>query len=385
MRVLLLSHTCMSRTAGQPKLHSLARHSDLELTALVPDRMCTYDRWHEAEVPLNPPFRFVVGKAKWQYFRQQWYLLHYDQIVPRLLKEVQPEVVDIWEEPWSLTASQMIYWTRRLCPKAKIITETEQNIYKDLPPPFKQLQTYSLKHSDLMVARNQEAAEVLRRKGYSGETKVVPNAVDCALFAPKSEEDREAVRSRFSWYTPGDFLVGYVGRLVPEKGLAGALEALAQQPSHTHFVFIGDGPMGVELQQLGQTLNVSQRVHFLGNKPLTELPDLMNALHILVLPSLTTARWKEQFGRVLIEAGASGVAVIGSSSGAIPEVIEDAGLIFPEGDVPAFSEAIARLRENTALREKCGRIGLERAHGRFSWNCVADEMMSLYRRLTDKF
>ena len=54
MKVLLISHTCMSRTAGQPKLHCLANHADLELTALVPDKMCTYDKWEAAEQPIDP-------------------------------------------------------------------------------------------------------------------------------------------------------------------------------------------------------------------------------------------------------------------------------------------------------------------------------------------
>ena len=107
----------------------------------------------------------------------------------------------------------------------------------------------------------------------------------------------------------------------------------------------------------------------------------MNALHVLILPSLTTASWKEQFGRVLIEAGACGVAVIGSSSGAIPEVVGDAGLIFSEGDVATFTEQITRLRTDTSLRENCGKIGYDRAHGKFSWQCVADGMMAIYREL----
>ena len=197
MRVLLLSHTCMSRTAGQPKLHALATHSDLELTALVPDKMCTYDQWHEAETPIDPKFRFVVGKTKWQYIRKQWYLLNYDRTVPDLLREIKPDLIDIWEEPWSLTAAQMVYWTRKLFPHAKIITETEQNIYKKLPPPFQQFQDYSLKHTDFMVARNEEALQVLRRKGYSGEARVIPNAVDCSLFEPQTRTGTRKNPKRF--------------------------------------------------------------------------------------------------------------------------------------------------------------------------------------------
>src|SRR5579862_2794223 len=130
MKILLVSHTCMSRTAGQPKLHCLASYSDIDLAALVPDRMCTYGKWEEAQSPEQADFRFVAGRTRWQYLLKQWYLLHYaDSLVP-LLREFQPDVVDIWEEPWSLVSAQCIWWTRRLVPQAKIVVETEQNIYK---------------------------------------------------------------------------------------------------------------------------------------------------------------------------------------------------------------------------------------------------------------
>src|SRR5260221_14335510 len=83
----------------------------------------------------------------------------------------------------------------------------------------------------------------------------------------------------------------------------------------------------------------------------------------LVLRSLTTPVWKEQFGRVLTEAMACGVPVVGSSSGAIPEVIGEAGLIFPEGDAAALAGCLAKLQQPPALRLALAQRGLARARG----------------------
>ena len=381
MKVLLVSHTCMSRTAGQPKLHRIADFDEIDLTVLVPDKMCTYDVWHQAESPEQAKFRYEVGGTRWHYIGKQWYLLHYKNTLPRLLRELQPDIIDIWEEPWSLACAQVIRAARRLCPKARLIVETEQNIYKRLPSPFQQFQKYSLKHAEFCVARNQEAVEVLRRKGYHGQARVVGNAVDCELFQPLPPDARLRRRAELGWGSPDDFIVGYVGRLVPEKGLADTVHAVAQLPANVRLVFVGDGPMRDELQALTQSLNLENRIIFAGSKPLTELPGIMNVLDVLVLPSHTTARWKEQFGRVLIEAGACGIAVVGSDSGAIPEVIESAGLVFPEGNVAEFAERLRRLQNDAELRERCGRIGLQRARQVYSWQCVAEQMVAVYWEL----
>ena len=383
VKILLISHTCMSRTAGQPKLHALAGFPDIELTALVPDKMCAYDKWQQAETPTDAKFRYEVGGTRWHYIRKQWYLLHYKDTLNRLLRDLQPDIVDIWEEPWSLLCAQAIRAARRYCPKARLLVETEQNIYKKLPPPFQHFQDYSLKYAEFCVARNQEAVDVLRRKGYHGPARVVGNAVDCELFVPMNPAARQTKRTALQWGADSDFLIGYVGRLVPEKGLADAVNALAKLPETAKLIFVGDGPMRQELETLAATLNLTNRVIFAGAKPLTELPGIMNVLGVLVLPSLTTARWKEQFGRVLIEAGACGVAVVGSDSGAIPEVIGEAGLVFPEGDVSAFAERLSLLQNDAALREKCGAFGLAQARSRYSWQQVAAQMRDVYQTILE--
>ena len=380
MKVLLISHTCISRTAGQPKAHCLASYPDTDLTLLVPDRMKTYGQWHDAEPPEDPAaFRFAVGRTRWRSVRGLWYLQHYADTLAGLLA-AKPDIVDIWEEPWSLACAQAVFLARRLCPNAKIVVETEQNIFKTLPPPFRQFQAYSLRLANFVVARSREAESVIKQKGYSGPAAVVPNAVDCTLFQPLPPAARAARRAALGWGAD-DFAAGYVGRLVPEKGLADAVQALPRLPASAHLVLVGDGPFRPELEALARAGDLEARVHFTGPVPLSALPEYMGAMDCLVLPSRTTPTWKEQFGRVLIEAGACGLPVVGSDSGAIPEVIGGGGLVFPEGDPAALAACLHALMDDPNQREVYGRIGQTRAQTLFSWPQVAAQMHGIYRSL----
>lgn len=374
MKVLLISHTCQSRTEGQPRARELAKLPDLELTLLVPDRWKRYGDWRRAQKPQDSAIRFIEGKVLWPWSGPGQTYLHWYPALPRLLKQLQPDVIDLWEEPWSLVSAQTCFWRDRVCPDAKIVAETEQNIDKQLPPPFENFRSYVLQRADYLVGRNTESIEILRRKGYAGPSHVVPNAVDVELFT--RDANRQQTRDARGW---NGFVVGYAGRLVESKGVFDLLEA-TNQLENVQLVFIGEGEARAELEK-----RASENVYFVGAQPLEKLPDLFSALDCLVLPSRTTASWKEQFGRVLIEAAACGVPVVGSDSGAIPEVIgqgENAlGLTFPEGDVAALSAALRRLQQEPDLARKLGEVGARRARDEFSWARVAARLATIYREL----
>jgi glycosyltransferase involved in cell wall biosynthesis len=112
-----------------------------------------------------------------------------------------------------------------------------------------------------------------------------------------------------------------------------------------------------------------------------EAPRWLAALDCLVLPSRTTAHWKEQFGRVLIEAMACGVPVVGSSSGAIPTVIGDAGRVFPEGDFAALGRELTALSLDGALRSELGGRGRAWVLASYSQGRIVAETVAFYRKL----
>jgi glycosyltransferase involved in cell wall biosynthesis len=113
------------------------------------------------------------------------------------------------------------------------------------------------------------------------------------------------------------------------------------------------------------------------------VPRYLNAMDVLCAPSCTTPRWREQFGRMLVEAFACGVPVIGSDSGEIPHVLGDAGLVAREGDEAAWGRALAGLLESPARRGELAVRGMERARARFAWPVVARQHLDFFERLVD--
>ncbi len=374
MRVLLISHTCQSRREGQPKAAFLSRLPGVELRVLVPDRWREYNAWRRAEAPLGDGYVYQVGKVRWPWSGPaQWYLHWYPELA-QTLREFQPDIIDLWEEPWGLVSAQAAWLRRRLAPQAKIISETEQNIAKTLPPPFETFRSYTLSQADFVVGRSTEAIENVRAKGYAGQAAVVPNAVDTRLFQPLDRAECRRALGLTGW------TAGYVGRLVEEKGLADMVAALPACPPDVNLLFVGSGPFQATLEQQAAELRLTERVRFLPPRPQDELPQVMNALDTLVLPSRTTPRWKEQFGRVIIEAQACETPVIGSNSGAIPDVVGDGGMIFPEGDSQTLAKAILTLYSAPEEARERGKAGRRQAEECYTWEHVAERMWEIYKQ-----
>jgi glycosyltransferase involved in cell wall biosynthesis len=176
-------------------------------------------------------------------------------------------------------------------------------------------------------------------------------------------------------------VIGFVGRLLARKGLFVLLEALAGLDGAWELRVVGTGEACAEAEALAGRLGIAQRVVFLGQQPSTAMPAIMRQFDVLVGPSLTTPRWKEQFGRMLVEAMACGVPVIGSDSGEIPNVIGDAGLVVPEGDGVALRTAIARLRDDPAERRILAEHGRVRVLALFTQEAVARRTYAVYQEM----
>jgi glycosyltransferase involved in cell wall biosynthesis len=137
------------------------------------------------------------------------------------------------------------------------------------------------------------------------------------------------------------------------------------------------------LLKMHKDMGLDRRVVWVPTVSHTVVPDYINTMDVLVLPSLTTPRWKEQFGHVLIEAMACQVPVIGSDSGAIPEVIGDAGIVIPEGDSNALARAIERLRSSEAERVAIGRRGREQVLAHFTNERIAQKTWLFWQEILD--
>jgi glycosyltransferase involved in cell wall biosynthesis len=231
------------------------------------------------------------------------------------------------------------------------------------------------KGTDFAIAGNAEGGRLIAEAGYPGRILVQPEiGVDSSRYSPDRER-RDAARKRLDLKGP---VVGYVGRLTEEKGVQDLIDALAGQKACT-LLIVGDGSLRAELEARVEQVGVA--AHFLGRQPPESVADLLRAMDCLVLPSRTTPTWKEQFGLVLAEAMGCGVPVIGSDSGAIPEVVGDAGLVFREGDVLALREHLSRLLGCGSLRERLGAAGRLRCEQLFSAEALAGQTAEFLREL----
>jgi len=362
MRVLMISKACVTGIY-QRKLEEIARLG-VAFTVVVPPG------WRDRPgfLPLERVFTAGYSLRVTPIALNGSFHLHYYPRLRHILAEVRPDLVHVDEEPYNLATFQATFLAQRV--GARPLFFTWQNLNRRYPPPFSWWERYAYRRAAYAIAGNQDALQVLRAKGYAGPVRVIPQfGVDPSLYATAQAP------------SDGPFTIGYIGRLVPEKGITDLLRAASRLPGDWRVRLLGDGPDRKSLASLAQSLAISERVTFDDQLPSPDVPDYLSRLHALVLPSRTRPNWKEQFGRVLIEAMVSGVPVIGSDSGEIPNVIGDAGLVFSEGNVEALRRHLQALMSDTALWADLGRRGLERVMARFTQAQIAAETVRVYEKV----
>ena len=174
-------------------------------------------------------------------------------------------------------------------------------------------------------------------------------------------------------------VIGYISRLVEEKGILVLLAALAGLKGDWRLHIIGTGPLEGKARKKAAALGIAERITWERGVPSTRVPERLRTFSLLVQPSLTRRHWKEQFGRAVMEAMACGVPVIGSTSAEIPSVIGDAGLVVPEGDPRTLQSAIQRLLSDPDLRQDLAQRGRARVLNCFTHRRIADQTAAAYR------
>ncbi len=361
-RVLLVSHT-YAAPINRAKLDALACH--VTLTVIVPTQ------WRDVLFTLRAKTARATAYALHALpVRFDGHVLRYFypfRALAHLIADAQPQVIYVEEEPASLALAQCALFKRR----AKLIGFTWENIPRRVGVPG--LTRFNLARCDGVIAGNAQAAQGLRAKNFSKPIVVTPQlGVDPELFQPRVRDD--AARA---------FVIGYIGRLVAEKGVWTLLTAIADLPD-AQLVLVGDGALRAEIERWRAARQLEARVRVVPTLPHEEIARVLNTFDVLVLPSQTTATWKEQFGHTLIEAMASGVPVIGSNSGAIPEVIGDAGIIFPEGNAGALREALAALRDDAARRAQLAQAGRARVLAHYTPARIAAANVAFFERVMEE-
>lgn len=365
MRVLMLSKACLVG-AYQTKLTAMAQQSGLDLTVIVPPSWLDpvapiyFERAHtEGYTLLVDPIRFNGN-----------YHLHYYPKLKQRLAQFQPEIVHIDEEPYNLATWLALRQARAI--GAKTLFFSWQNLHRVYPYPFRWMEQQVLQKVDYALMGNREAVSVWQKKGYTGDYAIIPQVgIDPQVFQPPAQ--REKGRG---------FVIGSANRrLVPEKGVDLLLHAVANLPGIWQLRIAGEGPAKPQLEALAQQLGIADRVFFDGPVGSQQMPAYLQSLDVLVLASRTLPNWKEQFGRVLVEAMACEVAVIGAESGEIPHVIGDAGLTFPEADVEGLHKHLLHLIQSETLRDELGQRGREHVLARYTQQQIAEQTVAVYRKM----
>ena len=364
MKVWVASHAYVT-PVNHDKLRALAALEDVDLTLLVPDS------WRTAtgvlQLPaIEAPYPIVVSRIK---ASGRIGAYRYRDLRP--LRHALPDVIHAEVEPWSLAALQLI----RAARPAPVVLFTWENLEGPRRLSSRTVERMVLRRVAHVIAGNEGARARMQRRGVPADRlSVLPQlGVDPGRYA-----QGDAGRGREAGAPPaaGHPVVGFVGRVVPEKGIDVLVDALA--PMEARLLVVGDGPARDDLQ--ARTTHWPKgKAHFVGRASDIAVPDFLACMDVLVLPSRTTPSWAEQFGHVLIEAMAAGVPVVGSSSGAIPEVIGEAGLVFSEGDATALRAQLSAVLGDAGLRTRLTSLGRARVERLYTNDRVVRAQRAIYR------
>ena len=369
MKILVIWKALVA-DAYHKRFEELASFKDVEIHLIVPTR------WNRTSLKKRFSSAYEIIPARVMlngYNHFHWY-----PALSKIVRQVQPDIFHIEEEHYSHVTFKAISLARRN--NIRCLFVSLQNIYKKYSFPFSWIERYNLENADYAIAGNKDAKDILLRKGFANDhISILPQGVDSELFC-KSESTKLRSKLRL-----GVFTIGYLGRFVIEKGVLDLLQTVARINSDINLLIVGSGKVEYKIkhkiEEEGRRLGISEQIRIIDTIPSSQVPGYLNCMDCLVLPSRTSRKWKEQFGRVLIEAMACEVPVIGSDSGEIPNVIGDSGLIFREGDVNDLSSKLEILIKNKDVRLELARKGRQRVLNNFTQEKVAKETYKIYKRM----
>jgi glycosyltransferase involved in cell wall biosynthesis len=382
MKVLVIGHSYMTRFA-QGKYEALVRADpNVSVLCIVPTRWPGALAEYVAEERTEERFSVVALPTVLSGWGSRYFF-----VSPRLLgllRTFRPDVVQVEHEPAALVLVQLnlLFSLLRQSPKIVLFSWEDLEIPRNWPMRLlaRLIHAINVPRIGYAIPGNTDAVQVLHRKGFRGPMRLLPQVgVDPALFSPGREE---ALRGELD--LGRSFVVGFVGRIMPEKGLRTLISALISLKDRDwKLLLVGRGNL---LPELAETLNraaMGDRLRQVASVPHLALPPYFRCMDAFVLPSETTPAWKEQFGHVLLEAMASGVPIIGSSSGYIPAVIKDAGVVFPEGDPTALARQLTRLMDDDPLRASLILKGHQAIAGQYSHDALASGLLKVYAEVLD--
>ena len=358
---------------------------EIDLTVLTVDGWIMNDRLSNTEtLSENAPYSFIIGKALWKGKENRGFYISGLRCAFHLS---QPEIIFLMEEPFSLFALQILFLKNLYSPNSKIVFFTWNNLSFsefDYRPSvwYRMVSRWTLDRFDGALTANSDGITVLGNTGFAKPIEKIGYGVRTDRFIEHDNDRVEKLRAEIG-ITPDQVIIGYVGRLLRMKGLDILLEAFASLDNpNLRLLIVGSGEYEQEFMEQAERLGIRDRIIHYPSVAHEDVPAYMQLINIFVLPSRRYRMWAEQFGRVLVEAMAAGAIVIGSDSGAIPEVIGNAGFVFRENNVVSLREALNNaLALDSNARSQLLSIGRERASKEYSWERFATQAAAFLKRI----
>jgi glycosyltransferase involved in cell wall biosynthesis len=382
MKLLVIGHAFLLAYIQKKYVAMKELDPDLQLRLVVPSSMM--DRFHRQKSEIHPALaanEVVPFKAWLAGIQAHMSYVHNPAGLAAVLRSFQPDVIHVEEEPQALVTVETISLQRIFARAAGVTLFTWDNLLRSRRFPIgdvkRLLRRYSLARATTVICGNQRAAELLRSEGYfKGTIQTLPHSgLDVSDHQPGTEPQ---LRAKLG--LENCIVVGHVGRLIEEKGLLLLLEALRRVEAHPwKLLLVGSGVLESEIREKWMA-EFPGRIVLVPAVAYDQVTQYLRCVDIFVLASCATPTWAEQFGQTLAQAMLLGIPSIGSTSGAIPEVLGSGGLLFEEGQVDGLTQALEGLLVSPATRQELGSRGREVALRDYTSESVGARYLAAFQR-----
>ncbi|WP_063800841.1 glycosyltransferase [Mastigocoleus testarum] len=410
LRVLFVSHTYVVGI-NQGKLDAIASQNEVEVSLLAPKywKAVQWDKILEIE---NPYPRIQLYPNRVLFSGKAGAYLYSPLAIFRAILDFRPDIIQVEQEVFSLSGFEVALCSRLL--NKPVVFFGWENMDRKLSWFRRWIRKFILNTTKSIIAGNCEGAELVKRWGYCGAVEVMPQmGVDTQLFTPRRDRldyskannsklknpkldslvredsnrnDSQAKTSqrKKSSKKNSKFCIGFLGRISYHKGidiLIDAARLLGDEDYEFQIRLCGTGSDKPKFVEQVQKLGLDKFIIWQDGVRHDEVPMEICRFDVLVLPSRTVETWKEQFGHVLIEAMATGIPVVGSTCGEIPNVIGRKDLVFPEGNAQELAAILMRLISQPSWYAEVADYSLERVRQHYSHERIAQRLIELWRNV----
>lgn len=371
MRIMHIGHTLLA-AVNQEKLACMESHGHPG-AVVAPKNWKSGSLFGGEQFPLARPYD-AISYSDLPVWRSGHIasFLYSPTSLRNAIRQFSPDVIHIEQEVYSFAAAEICLLLRG---SNQIVTVFGwENLDRRIHPLQKICRKIVLRRADGIIGGSVNAVTLMERYGYTGPTLVAP---EYGVYRDFLEAPRRRPNSK-----P---VIGFVGRHDFAKGGDLLVEAMAKIAAKNHEFsaqFLGSGDQKAEWVSMAETHGIADKIKWLETVRHKEVPAIMSAIDILVVPSRTVENWAEQFGQVITQAMALSIPVIGSDSGAIPEVIGRDDLIFPENDSDGIASLLARMLEDPEFRKTTADYGRDRVEKHYTNEVLSRKYLAFWESLT---